>query len=69
VSGDGDYFEKIMRLLEQGNSVHLISSAKNMASRYRRLEQRSQQYQLPEDYGGFFIDNLNEILQTKLVSQ
>jgi len=69
VSGDGDYFEKIMRLLEQGNSVHLISSANNMASRYRRLEQRSQQYQLPEDYGGFFIDNLNEILQTKLVSQ
>jgi hypothetical protein len=69
VSGDGDYYEKIMRLLEQRSSVHLVASAKNMASRYRRLEQRSQQSELPEGYGGFFIDNLEKVLQAKLLSQ
>jgi hypothetical protein len=38
VSGNGDYYEKIMRLLEQGYSVCLIASASNMDSRHRRVE-------------------------------
>jgi zinc-ribbon domain/NYN domain len=62
VSGDGHYFERVSRLIEQGNSVGLVASRSSISSRYARLEQRSKQGQLPEEYGPFFIDYLEDLL-------
>ncbi|HLI05708.1 MAG TPA: NYN domain-containing protein [Ktedonobacteraceae bacterium] len=62
VSGDAHYFERISRLIEQGCSVGLVAFRDSVSSRYQRLAQRSKQGQLPEAYGPFFLDYLEDIL-------
>ncbi len=66
VSGDSDYYEKIMSLLEQGHTVRLIASGNNLSARYRRLQQKSLEKQL-EGSGEFYIDTLESILNARMV--
>ncbi len=66
VSGDKDYYEKIMGLLEEKKTVHLVASISggNLASKYKKLEEKSKRSQLPESLpGDFFIDNFDEIFK------
>jgi NYN domain len=64
VSGDSDYYEKIMSLLEQGHTVRLIAAGSNLSSRYRRLQQKSREKQL-EGSGEFYVDTLESILHAR----
>ena len=61
VSGDHLYFERIMRLLEQGHAVSVVSYPKKLSGRYTNLQKKIQQSHLPEDYGAFTIVALNDI--------
>lgn len=63
-SGDSDYYEKIMSLLEQGHTVRLIASSKNLSSRYWRLQQKSREKQL-EVTGRFYVDSLESLLRAR----
>ncbi len=69
VSGDRDYFEIIMNLLEQGKAVRLVASRseRHLSGAYKRLEEKSMKGELPETCGKFFIDNLDEILNAVAV--
>ncbi len=65
VSGDGDYFERISRLIEKGSSVHIVACRSNLSQRYVRQADRYAQGQFPEGHGGLFIDYLEEILSSR----
>jgi hypothetical protein len=61
VSGDHLYFERIMRLLEHGHAVSVVSYPKKLSGRYTSLQKKIQQSHLPDDYGEFTIDALNTV--------
>lgn len=65
VSGDADYFERVSRLIEEGNSVHIVACRNNVSNRYVRLAGRYAQGQFPEEHGGIFIDYLENILASR----
>ncbi len=69
VSGDGDYFERISRLIEKGNSVHIVACRSNLSQRYVRQADRYAQGQFLEGHGGLFIDYLEEILSSRANSR
>lgn len=68
VSGDKDYYEKIIGLLESGNIVHLVASTNNahLARKYRALQEKRLRTRHAEGYTepDFFIDDLDAILAT-----
>lgn len=61
VSGDHLFYERIVRLLEQGASVRIIAYPKKLSTRYMRLRDRIEQAHWPEEYGQFAIDSLDAI--------
>ncbi len=61
VSGDHMYYDRIRRLLERGNAVCVISHPQMLSGRYSRLLDNIQKSYMPEDYGEFSIDALDEV--------
>jgi hypothetical protein len=61
VSGDHLYYERIRRLLERGNAVSVIAYPKMLSGRYSRLLDTIQKSYMPEEYGEFTIDALNDV--------
>src|SRR5581483_2137727 len=70
VSGDKDYYEKIIGLLERGNMVRLVASMSNahLAKKYKALEERRLRARHAEGHteSDFSIDNLDDILSNAM---
>lgn len=66
VSGDRDYYERVCSLLDAGHTVRLVAAtdSPHLSLKYRELaQQRLREQQIADSTeGGFFIDNLEEIL-------
>ena len=65
-SGDQDFYEKIVSLIDSGFTVRLLASRSNqhLSSKYPELEEQRRSTRFAEGFteSDFFIDNLDEIL-------
>jgi TIR domain/NYN domain len=65
VSGDSDYFEKTISLIESGYTVRVLASKQNLSLKYKWLEKQRRQSRFAQGYvdSDFFIDNLDNVLR------
>ncbi|MDQ2714546.1 MAG: NYN domain-containing protein [Chloroflexota bacterium] len=69
VSGDSDYLEKVMSLLDSDHTVRIVASKsrQQLSCAYNELQRRREKLRLSQGHAeaDFFIDDLDEILQAR----